>query len=228
MRPFFLPGMDDDMPRHSKTLTPAAQAAFVAELAAGALVEAAAAAVGVAISTLYRRRKRDPAFAAAWAAAVAGSGAAVLRRTGKARRMRFDAGRRGRFLAWLEATCNTDWAAAATGVHKSIVYRRIARDGDFARACSEALARGYEALAAELEREDAAKAARADAPIEATGRFTGFRAWAEAAGAVGAAGGAWQWRAGVVAAARAAAAGGVARGDREEARRDRDPGQGGG
>ena len=54
------------MARYSKTLTPAAMAAFLAALEGGALVEAAAEAAGVALSSLYCRRERDPAFAAAW------------------------------------------------------------------------------------------------------------------------------------------------------------------
>jgi hypothetical protein len=148
-------------------------ARFVAGVRGGALVVEAARAAKVTVATLYRRRKACAGFAAAWDEAAAGSGAAVLRRTGKTRRMRFDAGRRGHFLIALEATCNIDWAAETAGVHKSIVYRRIARDGGFARACAGALARGYPALEAELAREDAAKAARVHAPIVATGRFTG-------------------------------------------------------
>ena len=156
------------MPRYSKALTPAAQAAFLAALEGGALVGAAARAVGVAVSSLYCRRGRDPAFAAAWEAAVAKSTRPVLLpprrgrllRFGKTRRTRFCARRRAAFLAALEKSCNTTDSAEAAGVHVSTVHRRVARDPAFAAACAAALARGYMWLEGELARQRAAAAAR--------------------------------------------------------------------
>jgi hypothetical protein len=142
------------MARYSKTLTPASQAAFVAALRGGALVEAAARAVGVAISTLYWRRKRGPAFAAAWDCAVALSAGAP------GRRLRFGAGRRRRFLASFGCSCNLAWACEETGVDPTTVYRHIARDPGFARDCRAALARGYDFLEGEPARQRAAAAAR--------------------------------------------------------------------
>jgi hypothetical protein len=167
------------MPRYSKTLTPAAQAAFVADLAGGGLVEAAAGRVGVAISTLYWRRRRDPGFAAAWEAAVAASTRPVLLpprrgrflRFGKTRRTRFCARRRALFLGHLEKSCNTTDAAEAAGVHVTTVHRRIARDPDFAAASAAALARGYAFLDGELVRQRAAATARPHR-LEPTGRPT--------------------------------------------------------
>ncbi len=58
------------MPRPTP-LIPAVQAALLAALRGEALVVAAAASVGVALQTLYRRRKRDPRFDSAWTEAEA-------------------------------------------------------------------------------------------------------------------------------------------------------------
>src|SRR5688572_5035945 len=102
------------MAHFSKTLTPAAQAAFVEALRGGALVQAAAAAVGVAVSTLYCRRRRDVAFDAEWrAAAEASSGWVFERRAGakarvvrRKRRLRFEGARRAAFLEALASCCH--------------------------------------------------------------------------------------------------------------------------
>ena len=142
------------MPRYCKTLTPASQAAFLADLAGGALVEAAAARVGVAIATLYRRRGRDPVFAAGWACAVARSAGAP------GRRLPFDGGRRRRFLASFERSCNALMACQEAGVHPATVYRHIGGDPGFQRECRAALARGAARLERELAAESAARAER--------------------------------------------------------------------
>lgn len=149
------------MARYSKTLTPATQAAFVAALAGGALVGAAAKVAGVSLSTLYWRRGRDVALADAWRAAVAASGGVAQPGLGsKKRRMRFDAARRAHFLAGLPTCCDTTACAAAAGVDVATVHRRIARDPDFARASKAALARGYALLEAEAVRQREARAER--------------------------------------------------------------------
>lgn len=164
------------MPRTSKTLTLAAQAAFVADLEGGALVAEAARRVGVAVSSLYCRRGRDPLFAAAWEYAVWRSalpGRTVA--TGGKRRVRFAARRRATFLAALERDCDTKAAAAAAGVDKTTVHRRIARDPAFAADNDAALARGYAGLEAALARERAlepANAARLFDAIEPKGAPT--------------------------------------------------------
>jgi transposase-like protein len=154
------------MPRVS-ALTPAVQAAFVAALRGGALVEAAARSLGVAISSLYWRRHRDPLFAAAWDSAVALSAAAP------GRRRRFAGARRARFLARFEASCNILMACRETGVHPATVYRHIGGDPGFERDCRSALARGT----ARLERELAARRAAEKRPwarhvIVPAGRMT--------------------------------------------------------
>jgi hypothetical protein len=142
------------MARYSTTLTPATQAAFVAALRRGALVEAAARAVGIAISTLYHRRKRDPVFAFAWDAAAALSAAAP------GRRLRFAVARRRRFLGAFEGSCNILHSCAQAGVHPATVYRHIGRDTGFEAACRKALARGVARLARELAAERAGRARR--------------------------------------------------------------------
>lgn len=133
---------------------PARMAAFVAALRGGALVEAAARRAGVAISTLYWRRKRDPLFAAAWDLAVALSAGAP------GRRLRFGAARRRRFLASFERSCNLLWACEEAGVHPATVYRHIERDPGFERRCRAALARGVARLERELAAERKARTAR--------------------------------------------------------------------
>ena len=146
---------------------PAQMAAFVAAVRGGALVEAAARAAGVAISTLYWRRKRDPLFASAWDLAVALSAGAP------GRRLRFGAGRRRRFLASFERSCNLLWACAETKVAPATVYRQIERDPGFERGCRAALARGVARLERELAAERAARARRwASYEIEPAGEMT--------------------------------------------------------
>jgi hypothetical protein len=143
------------MPRYSKTLTPAAQAAFLAALAGGALVVAAARQAGVAISSLYCRRRRDEDFADAWEMAVDAS------RGAPGRRAPFDAARREDFLSRLGRGCTAAEAAAAAGADPSAVSRRIRRDPDFARAHTAALRRRFERIAIAAGRERAQAAARA-------------------------------------------------------------------
>ncbi|HEV2748539.1 MAG TPA: hypothetical protein VGW34_14745, partial [Allosphingosinicella sp.] len=83
-------------------------------------------------------------------------GAAAPRR----RRARFSAARQQRYLAAFALTCDTTDAAAAAGVHRSAVYRHIARDKAFAAANAAALADGYQFLEAKAARELEARAAR--------------------------------------------------------------------
>jgi hypothetical protein len=151
------------MPRPNP-LTPEIQASFLGALRRGALVEAAAALVGVAVSTLYSRRKADPLFDLAWSAAMELSAGWAwdealgrkVRAAGVKRRTRFGARRREAFLRVLERDCNTDRAARETGVNRSTVRRHLAGDPGFARSAGEALGRGVAALA---RSEDEARAA---------------------------------------------------------------------
>ena len=144
------------MARWSKTLTPETEAAFLAALAGGALVSAAARGAGVAVSTLYWRRGREPLFAAAWAGAVEVSSAPYLPDPvprpgpGQGRRAPFGARKQARFLALLARDCDTRAAAAGAGVHPATIYRLIRRDPEFARRALAALAHGYGGLEREL------------------------------------------------------------------------------
>lgn len=154
------------MPRPNP-LTPEVQAAFLTALRGGTLVVAAAAEVGVAVQTLYRRRGRDPGFDKAWSEAAEASlrwrWDPKLRRKVRApgcrRRLRFEAGRRGDFLRRLELDCNSTAAARDTGFHPSTIVQALRRDRAFALDNRAALERGYvrlERLAA-LERKRAAE-----------------------------------------------------------------------
>src|SRR5687767_13355180 len=104
---------DESMPRPNP-LTPEVEAAFLEALRGGALVEAAAAQVGVAVGTLYRRRKRDTVFDAAWSSAAEVSASWAwdesagrkVRPAGVKRRLRFAARRRRAFLKVLERDCS--------------------------------------------------------------------------------------------------------------------------
>ena len=146
---------DELMARCSRTLTPAAQAAFLAALRGGALVEAAAAGLGLPLSTLYWRRKRDPVFDLAWSAA-----ARLSRDSGTGRRLRFAAEDKSRFLATLPSDCDTGAAARRIRFHPCTIYRHLGRDPAFARGKELALWRGYDRLGREAEEEAAARAGR--------------------------------------------------------------------
>lgn len=174
------------MARYSRTLTPAAQAAFLAALRGGALVGAAAAEAGVAVSTLYCRRKRDAGFDSAWTAAAEASFGFAWRTQGKRRgrrlrvptkrRVRFGATRRGLYLASLGRSCDTRASARWAGVWPSTVYRNLKRDPAFALDNRAALERGYVRLEREaaLQRERRAERLRrlAERGFEPTGEPT--------------------------------------------------------
>lgn len=153
------------MPRPNP-LTPQVQAAFLAALRGGALVLAAAAKLGVAVQTLYRRRGRDPAFDEAWTAAAEASFAWGWRRLGSgrwrrqwtgaatARRLRFDGRRRAAYLDALGRKGDCSRAARSARVDPRTVRSAFRTDPDFARAHEAALelGRARRAQAAALER----------------------------------------------------------------------------
>lgn len=171
-----------------------AQRRFLDAVRRGERLDVAAKAGGFALSAFYWRRKRDPGFDSDWDDAVLdaladlrssstrqrsgqapGVGKALRPGSGQAvRRPRFTAWRRAAYLDHLATCCDTTAAAAAAGVHRSAVYRRIARDPDFARDNEAALERGYERLEIEArrEREEAAARAARWREIEPTGRPT--------------------------------------------------------
>jgi hypothetical protein len=149
------------MTRYSKTLTPEAAGVFIAAVRGGATIEDAAAAAGVAMSTLYCRRERDPAFAATWdeaAAISAGPELAWVPARGRyqlrrGRRIRFTRDRKQIFLDHFAGGCDLAAAAEAAGVSADSVYKHLRRDHAFAAAFEEALALGYVLLEAEAVRQ---------------------------------------------------------------------------
>ncbi len=156
------------MPRPNP-LTPEIQAAFLAELRRGTLVVAAAARVGMTVSTLYNRRRRDPAFDAAWTAAAEasfkwgweklGGGRWRRRWDGKptGRRLRFAGARRAAYLEALGRKGDCGRAARSARVDPRTVRRRLRSDPDFALAQESALELGR----ARQARRAAAERARA-------------------------------------------------------------------
>lgn len=141
------------MPRPNP-ITPEVEAAFLAELRSGTLVVAAAARVGVAVQTLYRRRGRDARFRREWGVAAAASFGWAWRkrnsprwerrwsRVATARRLRFAGERRSDYLEALEREGDPAAAARAIEVDPRTVRSALRRDPDFARAHASALERG--------------------------------------------------------------------------------------
>jgi hypothetical protein len=146
----------------------AEKARFVAAVAGGASLKAAAAAGGATLDGFYGARKRDAAFKAAWQQALDASAGAVRivpnnnrrwqRR--KMRNVRFNEARQEVFLAYMSGTCDFNAAAAEAGVDESTVYKRIKRDAAFAAEVQDALERGYVRLEAEAVRQLLAAQAR--------------------------------------------------------------------
>jgi hypothetical protein len=137
----------------------AAKAALLAGLREGLAREDAAAAAGFSLTGFYGARRRDPAFAADWAAALALQPAAERRTRAYAERgedriapanrrllqrrrrrhVRFTAERRELYVARLAQTCDSTAAAEAAGVHPSTARRHRTMDPVFDSACREAL-----------------------------------------------------------------------------------------
>ena len=185
-----------------KRIEPRALGAFVEALERGAHVLEATKAAGVAASSFYRLRKRDPAFAEAWDEAVAKSNAPVLIAPGngrklqkrRTRRIRFTRERKERFLAHFAATCDATASAAAAGVCASTVDKHLASDPLFAEGWQAALETGYLALEAELvaQRRAAHRAYRVSPDQDAAGAAKDFdrslqllTAWRRKDGSVG-------------------------------------------
>lgn len=165
-------------------------ARFVLALRDGATVAGAAEAAGVAVATLYYRRRIDADFAACWTDAVAGASAAVAAARAQAcgaldnaqgtavreharrwlvrkrrRAVEFTRARRQAFLDHFAGSCNMAAAAAAAGVTVWTVRRALAQDPAFAAGLDDALAIGYPQAEEEALREAmAAQAAYHIAP----------------------------------------------------------------
>ncbi|HYI40345.1 MAG TPA: hypothetical protein VE053_08510 [Allosphingosinicella sp.] len=166
-----------------------AKVAMLAALREGRRLDSVAAGYGVTLQAFYSARRRDPLFAAAWADAHALSAEAERRapvaaveavddraivpnnrRAMQRRRMRnvrFDAGRKGIFLAAFARSCDLLAAAAAAGVCERTVYNHLRSDPAFAEAFQAALEDGYRQLEAEAARQRLEAQGRIRAAIEA-------------------------------------------------------------
>jgi hypothetical protein len=127
---------------------------FTHALRRGATVEEAARAAGFGVSSFYRRRRRDPEFAAVWAEALEISNAPRLIKPGNGRplqlrhtrRLRFTEERKDVYLAHFAATCDMATSAEAAGVCTSTVRNHRLKDAEFDARCQAALEQGYAAL----------------------------------------------------------------------------------
>lgn len=129
------------------TRDPAWMAPFLGALGEGKGVKAAVTEARVACSTVYDRRKRDPAFAAAWDLRLRPKTLLDGRRRADKRR---SSAKVERFIAKLTETSNVSAAAAHAGVTPAWVYKRRREDAEFARRWFAALAEGYDSLEMEL------------------------------------------------------------------------------
>lgn len=165
----------DGEPDRRYSLDPRDLAEFVIALGEGATVEEAAQRSELVLSSLYWRRERDPAFAAAWDEAIEKSARPVLiavqnkraLQLQKTRRVKFTPARRETFLAHFAATGDETAAAAKAHVSVDSVYRLRKRDPDFAAAWQDALEAAVSRLDAELVRQRLAAVERMRAAVEA-------------------------------------------------------------
>jgi hypothetical protein len=163
----------------------AAKVAMLAALREGRRLDAVAAAYGVTLQAFYSARRRDPLFAAAWRDAHALSAEAERRpaeaaedeerivpnnrrllQRRKMRHVRFDARRKGIFLAYFARSCDLIAAAAAAGVCERTVYYHLRSDPAFAEAFPAALAEGYRWFEADAVRRRLEAQRRLRAAIE--------------------------------------------------------------
>jgi hypothetical protein len=165
-------GSDDSGPGLPRLIGPAAKAAFLAGLRDGLCREDSAAAAGFSLTGFYGARRRDPAFAADWQAALALPPAAHRRARAYAERgevriasanrrllqrrrrrhVRFTAERREIYVTRLAESCDSRAAAASAGIHPSTATLHRRTDPVFDSACREALAEGLVFLEAEVVR----------------------------------------------------------------------------
>ncbi|HTU09727.1 MAG TPA: hypothetical protein VMG08_02415 [Allosphingosinicella sp.] len=161
------PGGPARRPECDRAISLARAAGFVLALRDGATVAGAARVAGVAVQTLYHRRRIDADFAACWARAGASADAAAARAAARAaddaaqgmavrehatrwlvrkrlRAVEFTRARKQAFLDRFADGCNMAAAAAAAGVTDWTVRRALARDAAFAAGFEEALAIGYD------------------------------------------------------------------------------------
>ena len=174
------PGAPRRKPEREYAISPAQAARFVLALREGATVAEAAEVAGVAVTTLYYRRKRDADFASCWRegaalgraaeaeawrvkraeAEAASARGTVVRGHAGVQLMRkrklpveFDRERKQVFLDHFAATCNLEESAGEAGISLSPVYRALQSDPAFLAGFEEALRLGYLCMEAEALRE---------------------------------------------------------------------------
>lgn len=183
----------DDSPRPPRRIDAAATDIFLAALRRGLTREDAAAQGGFSVTGFYGQRRRDSAFAADWARALAGSDAADRRARAYAERgqggerriasanrrlcqrqrrrhVRFTLARQALFLEHFAATGDTKASAAAADVSESTVHLHRRRNPEFNTLYREALAIAYPRLEDEATRLRLAAQSRLRAAIERGGR----------------------------------------------------------
>ena len=161
-------------PECDRAVSAEQQVRFLLGIRNGLTVAAAAQWAGVAVQTIYYRRRIDAGFAALWREARAGADAdaAAVRAAERAaaeaaqgtkvcahgdrllvrkrrRSVEFTPARRQVFLDHFAESCNMAAAAAAAGVSERHVRKALAEDESFAEAFDVALAVGYKALEAD-------------------------------------------------------------------------------
>ncbi|HYI40370.1 MAG TPA: hypothetical protein VE053_08635 [Allosphingosinicella sp.] len=166
-----------------------AKGVFLTGLRDGLCREDAAAVAGFSLTGFYGARRRDPAFAAEWKAALALPPAAERRARAyedrgevriapanrrlfqrrRRRNVRFDAERREIYLVHFIATGDRVAAAKEAGVSPSTVDYHRRNDPAFAEAHQEALESCYVRLEVEAVRLRIAAKARLRAAVEAAG-----------------------------------------------------------
>ena len=170
----------------------AAKALFLAALRAGASREAAAAAAGFPLTSLYGARRRDPVLRLAWTWAmdlaavderggqlsrrddgpvrIAPQGKRVLQRR-RMRWVRFTERRQQIFLDHFAATADAEASAAAAGVAYATVRAHYRKHPEFAAAWDEALRVAYAGLEAEAVRQRVEAQRRFAENLEPTGEM---------------------------------------------------------
>ena len=142
------------MAKGNRVFGAADEAAVVTALAKGATIRAAAAMVGFAPRTLFRRRNASALFREAWEAAVEESARPLLVAPGPGRRWQVKRMRRNRFtrerkIVFLEhfaACCDVQAACREAGICSWTAYQHRRTDPAFAAGWREAETLGYRHL----------------------------------------------------------------------------------
>lgn len=187
--------MDDKSESPGRRLIDAAvKAQFLSALRDGATREAAAAACGFPLASLYNARGRDPLFHFAWQwardlAAIDQRGGELALRTPEGERIRVAPGNRRllqrRRMSWLRFTerrqqiyldhfagsADAEAAAAAAGVTSETVRKHCRKHPEFAALRDEALRFAYAKLEAEAVRQRLEAQGRLRENLEPTGEM---------------------------------------------------------